>query len=335
MIVGQRRQNSRMSSRSSTTSGSTISTDELHKIVDNLKSQRFKNSTKRNYYSVWTTFNQFFVKLDHRPDTWEERLTLFIGYLIEQNKKSQTLRSYISAIKAILSEVNFKLNEDKFLLSALTRACKYKNDRVTMRLPIRKGMLKIVMEHTYDYFAAQLYLCSLYLALFSTAYFGLFRVGELTSGSHPVLVGNVHIARNKRKFLFILETSKTHGLESKPQSVKVTSTVLSTVEVNPARSLQFCPYKLLREYSGIRPKYLSRTEPFFVFSDGSPVRPHQMRSVLKQMIQLAGFDPLVYNCQSLCIGRASDLLKMGVSVESIKQVECWTSNTVFTYLRNL
>ena len=72
----------------------------------------------------------------------------------------------------------------------------------------------------------QPYLAHLYCALFSTAYYGLFHVGEITSGSHPVQVQNVHIGRNKNKVLFILLTSKTHGLYSKPQTIKITSTVL-------------------------------------------------------------------------------------------------------------
>ena len=52
---------------------------------------------------------------------------------------------------------------------------------------------------------------ALYMALFSTAYFGLFRVGELTASKHVVKAVNVRIGQNKNKILFILDSSKMHG----------------------------------------------------------------------------------------------------------------------------
>ena len=62
---------------------------------------------------------------------WEDRLVLFIGFLIEKKRKASTIKSYISAIKAILREDGFKLNVDEYLLKSMTRACTYKNDKIT------------------------------------------------------------------------------------------------------------------------------------------------------------------------------------------------------------
>ena len=175
------------------------------------------------YDTVWKKFNEFFIKLDHKPWTWEDRITLFVGHLIDQNKQSQTVRSYISAIKGVLAEINVKIHNDDLLLSALTRACKLKNDKVKATLPIRKPMLQVLIKDVFDHLDDQPYLSHLYAALFATTYFGLFRIGELTSGSHPVKVNDVHIARNKNKFLFVLHTSKTHSEGSGPQSIKISS----------------------------------------------------------------------------------------------------------------
>ena len=98
---------------------------------------------------------------------------------------------------------------------------------------------------------------------------------------------------------------------------------------------EYCPYQLLRDYIDIRPKFKNPNEPFFVFSDHSPVSPVQMRNTLKMIIALSGFDESLYNCASFRIGRASDMLKMGISVETIKKIGHWRSNAVFTYLRML
>ena len=135
----------------STSSSSAISMRDMEMLVDKLQAERNRNSTRPVYYSVWKTFNQFFVRLDEKPATWEDRLTLFVAFLIQTNKKAGTIKSYISAIRAILLEVKVELKEDKFLLSSLTKACKLTNDHVRIRLPIKKGLLFIVLKAAVDF----------------------------------------------------------------------------------------------------------------------------------------------------------------------------------------
>ena len=313
--------------------------------MERLKTVQVAESTRKNYFSVWRSFNKFLIKLDKKPDNWEDRIMLFVTYLIENNKQSQTVKSYISAIKGILAEIKMKINQDQFLLSALTRACKFKNDKASMQMPIRRGMLRVLLAKTDKYYGKQLnqqYLKTLYLALFSTAYFGLFRVGELTSGEHPIKANNVFVGTNKRKMLFILRSSKTHGEYARPQLVKISNTPIEEKGKLTSKTTRmkvdykdFCPYKLLLKYIALRPIQKSRKEPFFIFKDYSPVQPKHMREALKHMLSLSGFDKDLFNCQSLRIGRASDLLRFGVSVETIKKLGCWKSNAVFTYLRSL
>ena len=57
---------------------SSISTAEIQAIVERLRYQKVRNTTKKNYYLVWKTFNDFFLLLDVKPENWEERLTLFM-----------------------------------------------------------------------------------------------------------------------------------------------------------------------------------------------------------------------------------------------------------------
>ena len=134
-------------------------------------------------------------------------------------------------------------------------------------------MLRILIGSTEEYFLhnQQPFLAALYCALFSTAYFGLFHVAELTSGSHPIMVSNVHIGRNKKKFLFVLKTSKTHGEYNHPQTIKICSAQKRTP--TSAINQPYCPYDILWKYSQIWPLYKRANEPFFIFSDNSPVKP--------------------------------------------------------------
>ena len=201
-------------------------------------------------------------------------------------------------------------------------------------------MLNVLLKTVTAYFLSHLnqpYLCKLYLALLSTGYFGLLRVGELTSGTHPIRVSDVHLGRNKNKVLFILRSSKTYGEYTHPQTIKISqqSTHQNRRNSQQLNNGNLCPYYLLRDFIKIRPKFLNPCEPFFTFSDHSPVKPDHLSKMLKMMLRLSNFDEKKYSVHGLRSGRALDLLKLGVSVESIKQIGRWKSNGVFTYLKSL
>ena len=166
---------------------STISTSTIEDIIDHLKYQKFRGSTRKNYTSVWKSFNQFYIQLDKKPKCWEDRITLFVGYLIHhKGAKSQTVKSYLSVIRATLKNDGIKLNEDLFLLNSLTKACKLQNDTFRVRLPIQKPLLAEILKIVRGLFHDQQYLSILFQTLFATSYFGLFRVSELTKGEHAV-----------------------------------------------------------------------------------------------------------------------------------------------------
>ena len=131
--------------------------------------------------------------------------------------------------------------------------------------------------------------------------------------------------------LFILRTSKTHNISDKPQLVKIKeapekfvsketkSCKRKMMEYHKRKALQhFCPYQLLLEFSQTRPKYKSMDEPFFVFRDRTPVCPSNIRKTLKQMLSRVNFNEDCYDKHSLRIGRSVDLLRLGLSMETIK-----------------
>ena len=57
----------RKSRDTSTLGSSSISTTYIEHIIEQLKGEQHQNSTKKNYDSVWKSFNQFFIKLDRKP----------------------------------------------------------------------------------------------------------------------------------------------------------------------------------------------------------------------------------------------------------------------------
>ena len=318
---------------SNVSSSSTISTSAMESIVMKLKNERNRSSTRKNYYGIWKTFNQFFVKLDRKPDSWEERLILFVGFLIEDGKKSSTVKSYVSAVKGVLREDGTEINEDRFLLNSLTRACKYHNDKVRTRLPIKKGLLQLIIQSVPQVFEAeQPYLVCLYRALFVTTYFGLFRVGEMTESTHVVRAKDVHIGKNKSKIMFVLHTSKTHWSDMKPQIIKISASDDDKDEIQLG-NIMMCPFSLLTEYMQLRSKRASDEEQFFVFKDRTPVTAYNFRSILRKTLTILGLDSSLYGTQSIRSGRSVDLLAQGFSVETIRKIGRWESSAIYTYLK--
>ena len=194
----------------------------MKQIVDKLQNQAYRDSTRMNYHGVWKSFSNFYLKLDVKPKSWDDRITLLVAFLIHTKKKSTTIKSYVSALRATLKSEGICMNHDNAVLATLIKACKLKNNTIQTRLPIRKGLLGILINSLDKYYnTPQPYLVILFKALLAMTYFGMFRVGKVTKGPHVVKVVDMLIATNKDKLMFILCTSKTHNKGNKPQIIKV------------------------------------------------------------------------------------------------------------------
>ena len=143
------------------------------------------------------------------PKFWEDRATLFLTNLIEKGAQSCSVRTYVSAIKKTLISDNYKWDDNKVMLNALTKACRLVNDSVKMRLPISCSLLESILFEIQRIYNRQPFLEKMYKALFALAYYGFFQISELV-GVHAMKACNIHMAMNKEKLLVILYSSKTH-----------------------------------------------------------------------------------------------------------------------------
>lgn len=135
------------------------------------------------------------------------------------------MKSYVSAIKKTLIMDGYDGNDNLVLVRTLVKACRLIKDTVRTQLPIQCRLLEIILFEVQHYFSNgnQWYLEILYKTVFALSYYGLMKVGEVTKSPHVLRAQNVHIATNKDKMLLILYSSKTHGKESRPQKIKITS----------------------------------------------------------------------------------------------------------------
>ena len=340
--IGQRktkasRQSEAGSSKSS--HSSKISLEYVNTVLTRLQNRQTRNSTLDNYLSVWRQLNKFVINLDFREHlSWEQRTALFGAYLVDNGVQSSTLKSYFSAIKFILKQDGYQWDEKKVLLSSLVKGCKLENDRVKIRLPIKKGLLELLLFELSRKFGekGQVYLECMYTAMFCLAYYGMMRVGELTLGSHTMKACNIHVGNNKDKIQIVLYTSKTHGQESRPQKIKISAVegVCNGTKGTSNKQKFLCPFQAVISFMKIRGSYLEYSEQFFVFADKSPVKPHHFRTTLRSLLDNLNLDSSLYDVHSFRSGRTCDLAKFGYSIEAIKAMGRWKSNAVYRYLKD-
>ena len=265
------------------------------------------------------------------PKTWEDRVSLFIGYKIDNGMQSSTVKSYVSAIKKMLVNDGYPWQDEKVLVGALTKACKLINDRVHTRLPIQCSLLELILFEVQRKYSNQWYLQVMYKALFGVAYYGLMRVSEVTTSDHVMKAKNIHLARNKDKLMIKLYSSKTHTTGMKPQTIKVTANQVEKSGCYAKRI--FCPCQLVSDFMEIRGDYDNFQEQFFIFRDSTPVSPLHVRNLLKDCLSSLGLDHTLYGFHSFRVGRTTDLIKYNYSIEEVKRMGRWRSNTVYRYIK--
>ena len=295
--------------------------------MERLKNKQVRNTTSANYFGIWRNFNNFLIRLDQRPSSWENRLILYCTYLVEKGTQSSTIKSYISAIKHVLRCDGYVWDQDQAMLTTITRSCRLINDTVRVRLPISRQLLDMILLEVKKALSTQPYLRIMYTAVFVLAYYGLMRIGELTMGTHPILTSDIHVGINKDKILMRLRTSKTHGKESSPQEIKIEAAHRCK------HTALFCPFTAVCNYLTIRGHYGAIQEPFFVFSNRSPVSPDNVRLILCNALISLNLDASLYGMHSMRAGRATDMYKMGYSICQIQKAWRWKSGAVYKYIK--
>ena len=337
-IPGQRKTKSG-GSISTSSQSSKISVKHINQVMEKLKNNQTRKSTAANYHAIWRQFNKFLISLDSNQmnTSWEERLILYGTHLVDTGTQSQTIKCYFSAIKHILKVDGYEWNNDKAMLTVITKSCRLLNDTLKVRLPIRRRLLDLILfEIQRIYQNKQPYLEKLYLAAFSLAYYGMMRIGEIALGPHTIKAKDIHVGRNKQKILMVLYTSKTHGLESRPQKIKIEANSNNVLQSQNSEfnGLIFCPFAMVRRFLAARGNYEKDDEQFFVFRDKSPLKPENFRELLKSIIQKLNLNPDLYNTHSMRAGRATDLMFFGYSISTIQRamrLKC--TSTVLKYIK--
>lgn len=125
---------------------SRYSVEFFNSILESINQSALKPKTKKLYHTVWVSFNQFLLKFNRLPRTWEEKILLFVTHLADSGKKPSTIKSYVSAIKNKLKTDGTEIDDQRVELTAIIRAVKLKDNRIFVRLPINKRILAVLLD---------------------------------------------------------------------------------------------------------------------------------------------------------------------------------------------
>ena len=77
---------------------------------------------------------------------------------------------------------------------------------------------------------------------------------------------------------------------------------------------------LIGNYLRIRGPFKDSQEQFFIFRDGNAVLPRHVAQTLRKAISALGLKANFYGTHSLRIGRTTDLVKFGYSIEEVRHM---------------
>lgn len=191
------------------------------------------------------------------------------------------------------------------------------------RLPITLSLLNSICLRISSVCNNQ-YECLLFAAAYSLAFFGFFRVGEITvtkkEYTYKVLaISDVWIDVKAGILLLKLRYSKTDQCGK-------------GVQIKLQRSESgVCPVNNMIQYLAIRPKVQG---PLFCHFNGKPLTRYQFSAVLKKVLVVCNVNYQQYKSHSFRIGAATSADKQGHSVETIKIAGRWSSEAYRSYIRN-
>lgn len=206
----------------------------------------------------------------------------------------------------------------KKAMIGLSRLDQRKDNRMPITLDILKALVQVLAL-----VCRSLYEATLFTAIFVTAFYGYFRIGELVQNSitdigHAVQLQDITFGTDNKSVTINLKHSKTDQ-EGRGAVVDIKSV-----------DKHLCPVLSLRKFLRLRPKAMGS---LFCHVNGAPVTRYQTASVFNQSLVRLGLDTQIYKLHSFRIGAATHAWSTGKGKEQIAQDGRWTSNCLFRYIR--
>lgn len=285
-------------------------------------------ATRRIYQRSWVIFAEFYQRYYDTVlviPVSSSCLALFISYLCAKGMAPATINSYLSAIAYVHKLRGFSDPSKTFLIEKL-RVAIGRRSKADVRLPISKPLLHQLV-HALTYTASSAYQRSLYTSMFMIAFYGFFRLGELTCKQASLkdkVVNYDNITFVKHNNLIhsvnIVITRFKHNTNNRPFTI--------IIERQP--DAQYCPVQCLISYLRLRGH---RSGPLFAFANLDPVTITQFNCQLHRALAFCGLDTARYKSHSFRIGAACHAAERGFTDAQIRTLGRWKSDAFKDYIR--
>jgi site-specific recombinase XerD len=283
--------------------------------------------TENSWSTYQTALNAYqgFLNLYNFSLKWPldlQHIILFISYCFEKRLSPNSIKTYLAGLNYFHKLHGWYDIRENFVVTKLLEGCSRLRKTRDTRAPITKNILSSIILQLPNV-CYNLYETDLFKAIFTLAYFGLFRVSELVAtmkfSSNQLQFNDVHFSPDQKSVSLVLRKFKTNQRG-----------VPTVIKIAEQGDTSLCPIKLLLGYLAKRPTV---TGPLFCHADSTPVSRNQFAAVLFKAIKACSFHSLHFQTHSFRIGRASDLAAAGVSVENIMQMGRWSSDAYKYYIR--
>ena len=282
-------------------------------------------STSQVYRRAWSLCQECmqelglsFITIQNLPMSTSLVLT-YLSYLNIKGLAPSTITTYISAISFVHKMNSLPDPTNLFVVQKLLAAINKMQGNRDSRLPITQFILNRLLEST-EFVVSNQYHKKLIRAMFALAFYGLFRIGEITiqtSGVIPLTFEQVQLLEDR------LVLSITHFKNNK--SNKPFDIVIHKI------GGKFCPFAIMLDYLNVRGNL---SGPLFCFVNQKHVPRNFFTSKLKSCLNFCGLNTKLYLSHSFRIGGASFLASLGMSDVQIKLMGRWSSDTFLRYIRN-
>ena len=201
-------------------------------------------------------------------------LALFISYLSARKFASSTILTYVSALSYVHKLGNLPDPSKNFLVQKLSSVHNRLNSTPDVRLPITHSVLHrlvLALSHTNSSAFQRL----LYKTMFLVAFYGFFRLGELTAKG-----ANLRPLVHFEDLSFLSHHSCVTSASIVIKGFKHdTSGRPFSVNLESAEHVEFRPVNYLRQYSSLQG---NAPGPLFCLADGAPVKTTHFTQQLRQ-----------------------------------------------------
>ena len=289
-------------------------------------------STRRTYQAGINKFVHFCTvyNISNPLPVSQSVLCLFISYLAKSGLAYGTIRTYLAAIRYL--QISQDLPEPRessmpklSLVERGIRRVKSIEETGRVRLPITPNILR-QLRALWAGNANEFDTIMLWAAC-CTAFFGFFRLGELTSQStsgrssaYGVSVGDVAVDNQENPSVIRIHLQKSK-----------TDQFGRGVDIYMGRTGEdLCPMSALLAYLAVRGK---ESGPLFRLKDGRYLTKDIFITRVRSALTVLGYDSSAYAGHSFRIGAATTAAEQGVEDSVIKMLGRWESSAYQLYVR--